>query len=179
MNYFLSLHSFVSLNFFMLVTFLRPRKSRFLTLFWPVFGPPFLAIFDPFWTLVFWSFLTLFSLSSHVSFCLSLSAFMWFMLLRRKFFAPLSKPPFYPFAFVFWSAGYRKTLSVQIIEVPFGDFFIFIVNVENFSSALGIMKKTRKMSKNRVFSWLADPPGPHRPPDFPVFGPFFDYFLCC
>jgi hypothetical protein len=40
---------------------------------------------------------------------------------------------------------------VQIIEVLFENFFIFIVNVENFSAVLVGMKKTRKMSKNRVF----------------------------
>jgi hypothetical protein len=29
--------------------------------------------------------------------------------------------------------------------------FIFVVNVENFYALIDVMKKTRKMSKNRVF----------------------------
>jgi hypothetical protein len=35
--------------------------------------------------------------------------------------------------------------------VLFEDFSIVVVNVENFSALSDIMKKTRKMSKNRVF----------------------------
>jgi hypothetical protein len=40
---------------------------------------------------------------------------------------------------------------VQIIEVLFEKFFIFVANVENFCALVAGIKKTRKMSKNRVF----------------------------
>jgi hypothetical protein len=144
--------------------FLDPRFWPFLTLF----GPPFFGHFWPFFRCQHMQVFVCHSRHSRHLHCLNTN----FLRHRRK-------PRFTPFSFVFWSAGYRKTLSVQIIEVLFEDFSIVVVNVENFSSALDIMKKTRKMSKNRVFPWLADPLGPHRPPDFPVFDPFFDYFLCC
>jgi hypothetical protein len=83
--------------FFMISTFFsESRKTWFFGYFWPFFGPPFLAIFDPFWTPVFWSFLTLFSVSSHVSFCLSLTSFTSLVLLEREFFVSWPKTPFYP-----------------------------------------------------------------------------------
>jgi hypothetical protein len=142
--------------------FLDPHFWPFLTLF----GPPFFGHFWPFFRCQHMQVFICHSRHSRHLYCLNTN------FLRRR-----RKPRFTPFSFVFWSAGYRKTLSVQIIEVLFKNFFIFIVNVENFSTVFVGMKKTRKMSKNRVFSWLADPLGPHRPRDFPVFGPFFDY-LC-
>jgi hypothetical protein len=164
---------------FRFVTFLWARKVDFGAIFdpfldphfWPfltLFGPPFFGHFWPFFRCPHMQVFVCHSRHSRRLYCLN-----------TNFLCICRKPHFTPFTFVFWSAGYRKTLSVQIIEVLFENFFIFVVNVENFSALSGIMKKTRKMSKNRVFSWPADPLGPHRPPDFPVFGPFFDYFLCC
>jgi hypothetical protein len=141
--------------------FLDPHFWPFLTLF----GPPFFGHFWPFFRRPHMQvFICHYRHSRHLD-CL-----------EENFLRLYRKPYFTPFTFVFWSAGYRKTLSVQIIEVLFENFFIFVGNVENFCVLIGVMKKTRKMSKNRVFSWPADPLGPHRPPDFPVFWPFFDYF---